>query len=179
MIRATLDSIKLEIGISSARHASYIAHSQCSLLTQRISQIGCGYEDSNDSNCLRHVPMCKLGPGRLPSDGDTALASAATMFRFEYAASSEDIYRVSEALVEQFLAGVAPRHVKQSCKQVADRVAAVYLADQNAAYTQRRILSHPRHDDRVDPTHPHTGDETQSAERAQLAGEPSRSKSFT
>lgn len=34
-------------------------------------------------------------------------ASAATMYGFEHAASSKDIYRVSEALVEQFMAGFA------------------------------------------------------------------------
>jgi|GEM_PF-5713890 len=39
------------------------------LLTQRIYQIGCGYEDGNDSNSLRHAPMFKLGAERLPFDG--------------------------------------------------------------------------------------------------------------
>ena len=98
---------RIDAALVDTRHASYITHSQRDLLTQRIYQIGCGYEDGNDANCLRHDPMFKLGAGRLPFDAHTALASAATMSRFEHAASSKDIYRVSEALVEQFIAGFA------------------------------------------------------------------------
>lgn len=104
---------RINAAVADTRHPSYITHSQRDLLTQRIYQIGCGYEDGNDSNCLRHDPMFKLGAGRLPFDADTALASAATMSRFEHAASSKDIYRFSEALVEQFVAGFAsaPRNL--------------------------------------------------------------------
>ncbi len=98
---------RINAAVVDTRHASYITHSQRDLLTQRIYQIGCGYEDGNDSNCLRHDPMFKLGAGRLPFDADTALASAATISRFEHAASSKDIYRFSQSLVEQFVAGFA------------------------------------------------------------------------
>ena len=72
---------RINAALVDTRHASYITHSQRALLTQRIYQIGCGYEDGNDSNCLRHDPMFKLGAGRLPFDEDTALASATTMSR--------------------------------------------------------------------------------------------------
>lgn len=104
---------RINAALVDTRHASYITHTHRDLLTQRIYQIGCGYEDGNDSNCLRHDPMFKLGAGRLPFDADTALASAATMSRFEHAASSKDIYRISAALVEQFVAGFArpPNHL--------------------------------------------------------------------
>jgi hypothetical protein len=104
---------RINAAIVDARHESYITHSQHDLLTQRIYQIGCGYEDGNDSNCLRHDPMFKLGAGRLPFDADAALASAATMSRFEHAASSKDIYRISQALVRQFIASFArpPRNL--------------------------------------------------------------------
>ena len=98
---------RINAAVVDTRHTSYITHSQRDLLTQRIYQIGCGYEDGNDSNTLRHDPMFKLGTGRLPFDADTALASAATISRFEHAASSKDIYRFSQALVEQFIAGFA------------------------------------------------------------------------
>jgi len=104
---------RLNAAVIDTRHPSYITHSQRDLLTQRIYQIGSGYEDGNDSNCLRHDPMFKLGAGRLPFDTGTALASAATMSRFEHAVSSKDIYRISQALVEQFVASFAcpPRHL--------------------------------------------------------------------
>ena len=68
--------------------------------------------------------MFKLGAARLPFDDDAALASGSTISRFEYAASRQDIYRVSEALVEQFIASVAtppksltldPDHSEDAC----------------------------------------------------------------
>ncbi len=98
---------RLAAALPDRRHPSYISHSYHDLLTQRIYQIGCGYEDGNDSNSLRHDPMFKLGAARLPFDDAAALASAATISRFEHAASRQDIYRVSQALVEQFIAGFA------------------------------------------------------------------------
>ena len=62
-----LRGVDLQIGLTERitaalpdrRHASYISHSYHDLLTQRIYQIGCGYEDGNDSNSLRHDPMFK------------------------------------------------------------------------------------------------------------------------
>ncbi|CUI07300.1 Mobile element protein [Janthinobacterium sp. CG23_2] len=95
---------RLDEALPDRRHQSYVSHSYHDLLTQRIYQIGCGYEDGNDANSLRHDPMFKLGAARLPFDDEAALASGATISRFEHAASRQDIYRVSEALVEQFIA---------------------------------------------------------------------------
>lgn len=110
-----LRGIDLQIGLTKRiaaalpdrRHQSYVSHSYHDILTQRIFQIGCGYEDGNDSNSLRHDPMFKLGAARLPFDDSAALASGATISRFEHAASRQDVYRVSKALVEQFIAGFA------------------------------------------------------------------------
>ena len=98
---------RLAAALSDHRHQSYVSHSHHDILTQRIYQIGCGYEDGNDSNSLRHDPMFKLGAARLPFDEDAALASGSTVSRFEHAARRQDIYRFSEALVEQFIAGFA------------------------------------------------------------------------
>ena len=110
-----LRGVDLQIGLTrrlaavlpDRRHQSYVSHSYHDLLTQRIYQIGCGYEDGNDANSLRHDPMFKLGLARLPFVDDAALASGATISRFGHAASRQDIYRVSEALVEQFIASFA------------------------------------------------------------------------
>lgn len=98
---------RLAAALPDRRHQSYINHSYHDILTQRVYQIGCGYEDGNDANSLRHDPMFKLGTARLPFDEGTALASGATISRFEHAASRQDIYRISKALVEQFIAGFA------------------------------------------------------------------------
>jgi hypothetical protein len=110
-----LRGVDLQIGLTKRiaaalpdrRHASYISHTYHDLLAQRIYQIGCGYEDGNDSNSLRHDPIFKLGAARMPFDDAATLASGATVSRFEHAARRQDIYRVSKALVEQFIAGFA------------------------------------------------------------------------
>ena len=100
-------SARIAGALSDERHPGYIKHSMQDLLQQRIYQIGSGYEDGNDSNALRHDPLFRLGVNRKPFDLDEALASSATMSRFEHAATRKDIYRVARALVEQFIAGYA------------------------------------------------------------------------
>ena len=96
--------------INDTRHPGYITHSLHDILKQRIYQIASGYEDGNDCNSLRHDPMFRLGVGCKPFDTDEAegaLASGSTISRFEHAVDSKDIYRLSEALVDQFIAGYA------------------------------------------------------------------------
>nr|WP_229413849.1 transposase [Massilia violaceinigra] len=98
---------RIAAALSDRRHQRYVDHSYHDILTQPIYQIGCGYEDGNDANSLRHDPMFKLGTAHLPLDDTAAPASGETIPRFEHAASHQDIYRVSEALVDQFIAGFA------------------------------------------------------------------------
>ena len=98
---------RLAAAMDDRRHPGYVQHTVRDVLTQRIFQIASGYEDGNDSNSLRHDPMFRLGAGRRPFDPDEALASGATISRFEHAATSRDVYRLSRALVEQFIAGYA------------------------------------------------------------------------
>ena len=97
---------RLTSTIDDRRHPGYVKHTLCEVLTQRIFQIASGYEDGNDSNSLRHDPMFRLGAGRKPFDPE-ALASGATISRFEHAETTRDVYRVSRALVEQFIVGYA------------------------------------------------------------------------
>jgi hypothetical protein len=101
---------RLSAAISDTRHPGYITHTLHDILKQRIYQIACGYEDGNDCNTLRHDPVFRLGVGHKPFDTDDAagaLASGSTISRLEHAVSSKDIYRFSEALVDQFIAGYA------------------------------------------------------------------------
>lgn len=89
------------------RHASYITHPAHDIFKQRVYQIASGYEDANDSNSLRSDPVFQLGVGKKPLNADDALASAATISRFEHAASKKDIYRLARAIADQFIAGYA------------------------------------------------------------------------
>jgi hypothetical protein len=52
---------RLAAALPDRRHQRYINHSYHDILTQRIYQIACGYEDGNDANSLRHDPMFKFG----------------------------------------------------------------------------------------------------------------------
>jgi hypothetical protein len=101
---------RLCAAIVDTRHPGYITHTIHDLLKQRIYQIASGYEDGNDCNTLRYDPVFRLGVGHNPFDTDDtegALASGSTISRLEHAISSKDIYRIAEALVDQFTSGYA------------------------------------------------------------------------
>ena len=93
---------QLARAIHDERHQSYVKHEIIELLTQRIFQIICGYEDANDADDLRIDPGFKASCGRLPSEAD--LASQPTITRFENSISTKDLYRIAEVFVDQFVA---------------------------------------------------------------------------
>ena len=95
---------RLAAAINDRRHPSYIDHATQEIITQRVYQIASGYEDGNDCNTLRHDPMFRLGAGRTPFDANSALASGSTISRFEHAVTTRDIYRISQALLMQYIA---------------------------------------------------------------------------
>jgi hypothetical protein len=85
------------------RHPSYVTHPLRELFAQRIFQVACAYEDANDANTLRADPVFKLGLGRKPLDRDNDLASAPTFSRLENAATPQDLFRLAQAFVDQFV----------------------------------------------------------------------------
>ena len=111
LLREVTDNIgiidKLVEAISDPRNQSYVLHDYKTLLTQRIFQILCGYEDANDADDLRNDPGFKVACDRLPSDGD--LASQPTISRFENSLTVRDIYRIAKVLVELFIASYKTR----------------------------------------------------------------------
>jgi DDE family transposase len=98
---------RLATAIHDKRHLSYIDHPLRDLLAQRIYQIASGYADGNDANSLRHDPVFKLGVERLPLEATQDLASAPTFSRLEHSVDRKDVYRLSTALVDQFIASYA------------------------------------------------------------------------
>jgi len=84
------------------RHPSYIKHQIVELLTQRVFQIACGYEDGNDCNDLRNDPILKIACERLP-ESDDPLASQPTMCRFENTPSRTALYRMAQVLLDVFI----------------------------------------------------------------------------
>ena len=95
---------RLAAAIHDHRHPSYIDHSLRDLLAQRIYQIASGYADGNDANSLRHDPLFKLGVERRPLDPEQDLASAPTFSRLEHQVDRKDLYRLTTALVDHFIA---------------------------------------------------------------------------
>lgn len=94
---------RLAGAINDRRHLSYIDHPLPDLLAQRIFQVACGYEDGNDANSLRQDPMFKLAVERKPLDADEHLASGPTFSRLENAVTPQDMYRMAQAFVDQFI----------------------------------------------------------------------------
>jgi Transposase DDE domain group 1 len=86
------------------RHKSSIDHPLHDLLAHRISQIASGYADGNDAHSLRRDPLCTLGLERSPLDAEQDLASAPTLSRLDQQRDRQDLYRLTRALVDHFMA---------------------------------------------------------------------------
>ena len=95
---------RLAAAIQDKRHQSSIDHPLRDLLAQRIYQIASGYADGNDANSLRRDPLFKRGVERSPLDTAQALASAPTLSRLEHQIDRKDLYRLTRALVDHFIA---------------------------------------------------------------------------
>ena len=102
--------------IGDPRDQSQITHQLVTLLSQRVYQIACGYEDCNDADDLRSDWAFKTALGRCPhSDGD--LASQPTLSRFENFVSRTDLRRMAELFIDLFVARYAS---KRSCRIILD-----------------------------------------------------------
>ena len=89
--------------LSDDRHQRYVDHSLVDVLRQRIFQIACGDEDADDCDSLRSDPALKMACDRLPETGQD-LGSQPTMSRLENSIRRTELYRLSRALVDVFIA---------------------------------------------------------------------------
>jgi hypothetical protein len=81
------------------RQPGKITHTLHDLIRQRVFAIACGYADCNDAARLADDPIHKLLLQRDPLEGE-ALASQATLSRFENAPGPKVLYRMGEALAD-------------------------------------------------------------------------------
>jgi hypothetical protein len=88
--------------LSDGRDAGKTMHSLNELLRQRIFQIALGYEDQNDADKLKKDPTLKTIVGRKPQT-DNDLGSQPTLSRFENDRGYEELYRMSDFLVNLFI----------------------------------------------------------------------------
>jgi hypothetical protein len=102
--------IESQIGIISnfsnsivdTRDSRYIDHELNTMLSQRIFQIACGYEDANDCDTLKEDAIIKICSNRLPYT-EMALPSQPTISRLENSVTTRDLYRMSVAMVDDFI----------------------------------------------------------------------------
>lgn len=106
-------SLAWKIGqlIPDFRRKEFIQHSYMEMVSQRIGQILCGYEDANDCNQLRGDSVLKMSVGRKPSDAD--LASQPTMTRLENSVGIKTLYKIGKLFVDDYMASFdkAPKKV--------------------------------------------------------------------
>lgn len=90
---------KISKVFNDSRHQSYVEHSVEHMLKQRIYAIAAGYEDINDHDFLRNDLCFQTSVGR-----EVALASSATLSRFENSVDRKVLVEISKILVEHFIA---------------------------------------------------------------------------
>lgn len=97
--------------VADPRDPSRIHHSLHDLFRERVYLIALGYEDCNDATTLRHDPLLKMAVGRTPAEDP--LASQSTLSRFENAITLQDLQRLGQVLLDQFLlrCGPAPKRI--------------------------------------------------------------------
>lgn len=95
----------LSNAIPDPRDPSRIEHDQATMLGQRIFGIALGYEDLNDHNTMRFDPALCVAVDQVPNPiPDAALASSPTLSRFENRVNRKSLVRMSEALINDFIA---------------------------------------------------------------------------
>lgn len=85
------------------RDPRFTIHEQREMLAQRIFSIALGYEDLNDQQILREDPALQIAANKAP-DPDDPLASPSTLCRLENRVQRKALVKMSQVLVEQFLA---------------------------------------------------------------------------
>jgi Transposase DDE domain group 1 len=123
-IEAQIGLIRRLAGVlDDPRDARYIDHSYEEMLSQRIFQIACGYDDANDCHPLRHDPAFKTACGRLPIS-DNPLASQPSISRFENTPRRSELYRMAQVLFDTFAASYdqAPKCLLLDIDDTADEV---------------------------------------------------------
>ena len=107
LIRQAEEKIKICQGIANClednREPGKIKHPLSQLISQRVYQIAAGYEDSNDSNYLRHDPIFKIACDKIPQPGTELLASQPTISRWENQVTQKEIKAIRSFFLEQFI----------------------------------------------------------------------------
>ncbi len=96
-------SCSMSRALCDRRDQTGVHHGQARLLRRRLFTIAMGYEDCNDHKSLRSDPGLKTAVGSPPETGP-ALASQPTLSRFENRVGSGELRRLSDALIDAYMA---------------------------------------------------------------------------
>ena len=113
-----LREVDRKIGLMDALNAAIhdprcpwlIEHDQRTILAQRILAVAAGYEDLNDHQALRNDTLLTALTDRALKCGqrhDDPLSSPSTLCRLENRVTRADLVRMSQVLIEQFIASHA------------------------------------------------------------------------
>lgn len=89
------------------RDPGRIEHSRLEQTRQRVYLIAAGYEDANDSDQLRHDPLCKTVCERTPNDLK-GLSSQPTLSRFENAPNRRSVCRLTRWFEQSYCESLDP-----------------------------------------------------------------------
>ena len=89
--------------LSDNREQGKVKHPLVQLISQRVLQIAAGYEDSNDSNYLRHDPIFKIACDKIPQPGKELLASQPTISRCENQVTKKEVKAIRRFFLEEFI----------------------------------------------------------------------------
>lgn len=85
--------------ITDTRHQSYVQHSIYKMLKQRVFLLAQGYQDCNDAKYLENDPA-------ITTVLASTIASQPTLSRFENDFSLNDVYKLSEEFVDNYVATI-------------------------------------------------------------------------
>lgn len=92
---------RLSSCIEDKRVPYLVQHTYKEMLTQRIFQIACGYEDADDSDLLRNDSLLKICSGRTPES--SPLSSQPTISRLENKLSTRELYNIGVCFIQEFI----------------------------------------------------------------------------
>ena len=107
LVRQAEQKIQVCEGIADClednREPHKVKHPLVQLISQRVYQIAAGYEDTNDSNYLRHDPIFKITCDKVPIPGEELLASQPTISRLENQVTKTEIKAIRSFYLDQFI----------------------------------------------------------------------------